>query len=533
MCEQEKEMHTSERKQTLKKRQWYYRGSLKSCNYSCSYCPFSKKRSSPQKLEKDRQQFFRFIEKLEEQKNTGGAVLIVPYGEALIHKYYWEGLAKLSRNPRFDAVGAQSNFSFPVDKMLKFYEDMGGDIGKLRLWGTFHPEMTSVEDFVSQCEILEKWKAAFSVGAVGVPEQISDIRKLRKMLNDNIYLWINKMDGLGRNYTESEIKEFLAIDEYFELELKHFPADGSLCKDCIFVEADGRVKKCVLCRQGIGNFYDKIWQDNLQYKAAGNFSAMEEAGRSCLRKECSCYLAYNNRNEKELFFFQPYPAFRIPNYPRAIFFDVDGTLVPEGAGIISESAGKRITALAKRCDIYLATSLPPKDAVRKTQGIGHVIKGGVFANGARCIIREREYDAVYPMETEWLGLVDKMKEEYGFRVHIYQKEKSVYKITLAFPKRKLCRMPFKDDFFNRLAGELRIPENCRWIVEENGIQIISAGREKLKGILEISQVMGYRREEVMVVGNSDNDVPMLEYFPLSVAVRNSSERAKEAAKICL
>lgn len=296
--------------QSFKKRQWYYRGSLKSCNYGCSYCPFSKKRSSPQKLEEDRQQLFRFIRKLEEMKNAGGAVLIVPYGEALIHPYYWAGLAALSRNCRIDAVGAQSNFSFPVDEMLKFYEAQGGDISKLRLWGTFHPEMTTVETFISQCEVLKKWKVAFSVGAVGVPEQISDIRKLRECLDSSIYVWINKMDGLGRNYTESEIEAFLSIDAYFEMELKHHPADTDLCKNSIFVEADGSVRRCNLSRQVVGNLYkdDALSEKNI----------LSEQMNLCTRKECSCYLAYNNRNEEELFFFQPYPAFRIPVYPKPV-----------------------------------------------------------------------------------------------------------------------------------------------------------------------------------------------------------------------
>lgn len=527
MCEREREI------QTFKKWQWYYRGSLKSCNYSCSYCPFSKKRSSSKKLEEDRQQLFRFIGKLEEQKNAGGAVQIVPYGEALIHKYYWEGLAKLSKNVRFDAVGAQSNLSFPVDEMINFYEAQGGDISKLRLWGTFHPEMTAVEDFVSQCEALKKRQVSFSVGAVGVPEQISDIRKLRKCLDDSIYLWINKMDGLGRNYTESEIDEFLAIDEYFEMELKHYPTDVNLCKNSIFVEADGRMRRCNLCRQSMGNIYEEIGQDIPPHNTAENFASLEKASQPCSRKECSCYLAYNNRNEKELFFFQPYPAFRIPVYPKAVFFDVDGTLVTEGKKTISEEICKKIAALAKHSEVYLATSLPLENAVQKTQGVSHVIKGGVFANGARCVIREKEYDVIYSMETAWLERVNEVKKKYGFRVHIYQKEKSVYKVTLAFPRGKLLRIGSKDDLADQIARELKIPENCRWVVEENCIQIIRAGREKLKGILEISEVMGYQREEIMVVGNSDNDVPMLEYFPLSVAVRNSSEQAKKAAKVCL
>lgn len=280
------------------KRQWYYRGSLKSCNYSCSYCPFCKKKGSLHEQQKDKTDFFRFIEKACKEETVQGAVQIVPYGEALVHSYYWEGLARLSCNPRLDAVGAQSNFSFPVEQMLSYYREQGGITNKLRLWGTFHPEMTSIEQFIQQCRKLALQKISYCVGAVGVPEHIAVIQKLRKALPDSVYLWINKMDGMGRVYTPSEKKAFLAVDSYFELELCRHKSDWELCLDNRFVEADGTMHRCNLDRQNIGNFYHK---------------SMPDKNPACSRKECSCYLSYCNRKEEALNSFLPYPAFRIPS----------------------------------------------------------------------------------------------------------------------------------------------------------------------------------------------------------------------------
>ena len=72
-----------------------YRGSLKSCNYHCSYCPFSKHPMSARALEKDREQWFSFIRSFQEkaERMQIGALMVVPYGEAMIHRWYWEGLA--------------------------------------------------------------------------------------------------------------------------------------------------------------------------------------------------------------------------------------------------------------------------------------------------------------------------------------------------------------------------------------------------------------------------------------------------------
>ena len=74
-----------------------YRGSLKSCNYRCSYCPFSKKPLSEKELEKDREQWNTFTGtfRANSRRLGTGALMVVPYGEALIHSWYWEGMAHI------------------------------------------------------------------------------------------------------------------------------------------------------------------------------------------------------------------------------------------------------------------------------------------------------------------------------------------------------------------------------------------------------------------------------------------------------
>lgn len=246
----------------------------------------------------DREDLFRFVDFIG-QETFHGAVQIVPYGEALIHEYYWEGLAKLSSYSAVQAVGAQSNFSFPVERMLSVYEESGGNKEKLRLWGTFHPEMTTQEQFLMQCSSLQKAQILFCVGAVGVPKNLELLRQLRAGLNQSVYFWINKMDGLGRGYTEEEMKAFLELDKYFSLELRHFKADKAACAESVFIQGDGKIRPCNLCTGEMGNLY-RDGLDGLTQKI-------------CTRKVCDCFLSYGSRTDvEELCFFKPYPAFRIP-----------------------------------------------------------------------------------------------------------------------------------------------------------------------------------------------------------------------------
>ncbi len=501
------------------KRQWYYRGSLKSCNYACSYCPFSKKKGTEREWQEDKKALFSFVDAMKKEGREG-AVQIVPYGEALIHRYYWEALAGLSQNPSLDAVGAQSNFSFSVEEMIEHFLQCGGDKGKLRLWGTFHAEMTSIDRFVRQCEKLLEKGISFCAGAVGVPEQIEMIQELRRKLPEEVYLWINRMDGLKRNYTPEEIAAFVEIDEYFELELKHHPANPDKCMQNRFVEADGSLSFCNISRQTIGNLYEK---ENPE-------------AALCKRKECSCYLSYCNQKLEQQLFFYPYPAFRIPTYPKAVFLDVDGTLIPENQENIPEDIVKGIHRLAKHSAIYLATSLPLEEAMKSTRKIWKVLSGGVFANGGMCTINGTEektrglWNEIEIIEDSWLKPVKGMERKEGFHTFIYKKEKEIYKVTLVFRKGILPK-EINEDVVKEWKEKLGIPDFCEILIEGECFQITKKGTGKLQGIQKICRKMGYENEEVAVMGNAENDIPMLQYFPFSVAAKGSEMEVKKNAYV--
>ena len=65
--------------------------------------------------------WMKFCKSLEERAEDLGrfALMVVPYGEALIHPWYWEGLAFLSRLKQAEAVGVQTNFSFSAGQARK------------------------------------------------------------------------------------------------------------------------------------------------------------------------------------------------------------------------------------------------------------------------------------------------------------------------------------------------------------------------------------------------------------------------------
>lgn len=512
-----------------KRKQFFYRGSICSCNYSCSYCPFCKHRSSPRELLRDEEELSRFTDRLFEYLDAAGreklfcAVQIVPYGEALVHPYYWRELARLSRHPRIEYVGAQSNLSFPVGQMLAEYERYGGERQKLRLWGTFHPQMVSLEAFAGQCMQLGEAGVSLCVGTVGVPEQIEIIRQLRRRLPPQIYVWVNRMDGLGRGYTDEERAAFLSVDEYFMLENRQLAADYTRCADNVFVEADGTMHPCNLSRFCKGNFYEEpsggeAFLQNTENHDDDGRETEDGRSRSCGRKTCSCYLAYSNRRLPELLFFGPYPAFRIPVYPKAVFLDVDGTLTDESGKIPPERIAQ-CRSLAGHCAIYLATSLPLPDARRRADGIWEMISGGVFANGAVLRVHRdgKEWERIHALHSGKFSEICREIEKRGGRVYQYRIQDTCYKITVCAKNGTALR---------RYLEQTAWPENCQILWEGEYLQITAEGTGKLAGVRDICEEMGYGRDEVFVAGDSENDISILEFYPFSAKVLSDGWEVK-------
>ncbi len=505
-----------------------YRGSLKSCNYRCSYCPFSKHRASEQELVKDKRSFERFCESIVDRAAQFdiGAVFVVPYGEASIHRWYWEGLGRLAGPGSLERVGLQTNLSFSVEECLAVFDLYSGDIDrengkeaarrKLCIWATFHPEMTNVDTFVDKCHRLADSGVNLCVGAVGAPQNIVLLGRLRERLSPEIYLWINKMDGLGRIYTEEEKRDFLELDPFFGLECGSPAADAAMCRDRCFVEADGRIRTCNIGRIKEGNWY--------QSEATEIFHSL------CSKKRCSCYLAYGGRADFEgRQFFGAYPIFRVPKPYRAVFLDLDGTLVPEKhRGRLSDSARRKLLALREKCPVFLATSMPAEEVRRRLGDDLDLFQGAVFASGAYVWMRTMEEagkadgrgekpkdvedrEVIHPVDLKELPRLTELAAQCSAGVRIYRKrerevdtaKETAYKITLV----KRHNGVWKEQECQK-AAEILSNGTHRIFVEKNCLEIIAGHVDKGTGVREICGWLGIRPEEAIAVGNDREDKAM-------------------------
>ena len=95
---------------------------------------------------------------------------------------------------------------------------------------------------------------------------------------------------------------------------------------------------------------------------------------------------------------------------KAIFFDIDGTLITGNSKQITDETAQMLRRLSMHSSIFLATSLPYNTAMHKVSKVKDIIQGGVFAQGGMCRIFARKYKKVFPLETAKLGII---KENAG------------------------------------------------------------------------------------------------------------------------
>ena len=260
-----------------------YRGPLAGCNYGCAYCPFAKRVDDRAALARDRAAWER-LEAWLAARPAGDriGVLVTPWGEAMIRRWYQDGFARLSHLPQIHTVAAQTNLSGALDWLDR------ADPAKVALWCTYHPEWTTHDAFVARCARLAAAGVRYSVGVVGQREHAAAARAIRAALPAETYVWINAVKALG--YSRDEVAEWRAIDPLFELNTRRHASLGKPCgagERAIAVDGDGTMRRCHFIAEPIGNLYADDWQRAL-------------APRACTQIDCHCHIGYVHLDHLEL-----------------------------------------------------------------------------------------------------------------------------------------------------------------------------------------------------------------------------------------
>ena len=237
---------------------------------------------------------------------------------------------------------------------------------------------------------------------------------------------------------------------------------------------------------------------------------------------------------------------------KALFFDIDGTLVSFNTHEIPSSAVEAIAAAkAKGIKIFIATGRP-KAIINNLSALQsrHLIDGYVTMNGGYCFVED---EVIYKksIPSADVHTLARLSDEKHFpcifvtehKVAVCNANKLVNQIFHEFlhvdiiPEKPTDEIIGNEIFqmtpFITVDEEKEILpllpdcESGRWFPAFT--DVVSKGISKQKGIDEIIRHFGIALNETMAFGDGGNDIPMLRHTAISVAMGNATEEVQQSA----
>ena len=188
-----------------------YRGPLASCNYDCPYCPFAKRRDSPEQLRADRAALDRFVDWV--RRNPDGRPPVGPVhavGRGADPPLVPATRSSSCRGCRmWTRVAIQTNLAARLDWLAD------GRPARLALWATYHPGpgRARTGSWPSAAELDELGRALLASASSACPSTSTRPGALRAALPAQVYLWVNAAEG--HTYDAARTADWTAIDPLF------------------------------------------------------------------------------------------------------------------------------------------------------------------------------------------------------------------------------------------------------------------------------------------------------------------------------
>jgi hypothetical protein len=236
---------------------------------------------------------------------------------------------------------------------------------------------------------------------------------------------------------------------------------------------------------------------------------------------------------------------------KAVFFDIDGTLW-DFYNVIPESTVRAIRALRKRGHYAFICSGRARSYIQNPNLLDIGFDGVVAACGTHV---ELDDTMVYEklIDKDLAEHTVKTVRSYGFRPilegpeHLYMDDADfggdVYgkKLKGELGERllpiaglegqwKINKLSCATDNADREGCFAALDEYYTYLVHNSAVvELVPKGHTKATGMQRMCEALGIPREDTVAFGDSVNDLDMLRYAGVGVAMGNGSDEAKDAA----
>ena len=247
---------------------------------------------------------------------------------------------------------------------------------------------------------------------------------------------------------------------------------------------------------------------------------------------------------------------------KALFFDLDGTLLTSGKVIAPSTRAVLLECRQRGVAMYIATGRSPRldMTLGWTAEDLALFDGGVFSNGACTIMNgEAHWAHIAP---EAVAECVRLANACGAHISLHMADGG-HAFNFALPGHVWCPwgvnesnvLPLDENALRRTVKMLIFHENLvdsvtplppalfadlqaavgdrvSLYLTDHGCTIQAAAKDvsKLTGIEQIRNTLGLAEDEIAVFGDDLNDLPMLARYPHSVAMGNAVPEAKAVAR---
>jgi HAD-superfamily hydrolase, subfamily IIB len=201
----------------------------------------------------------------------------------------------------------------------------------------------------------------------------------------------------------------------------------------------------------------------------------------------------------------------------ADYIDLKAPIIAANGAIIIDNDGGEIF----KGVIGYDTSLKILEILKKYKLTPHfhthnsIYSGSMFQKLLGYVFSARGIPVDYKISLENVGSIDMWKKV------LKEKEDEILKcITFSLNVRKINRA--KEEL--RKITEIEVTSSYPFNIEINAAEV-----SKGNGVKVLSEHLGIKREEVICIGDNENDISMIEYAGLGVAMGNASNYIKEKA----
>lgn len=232
---------------------------------------------------------------------------------------------------------------------------------------------------------------------------------------------------------------------------------------------------------------------------------------------------------------------------KAIFLDIDGTLYSHKSMKIPESTKDALKMLREKdIKIFIATGRGLEEIQALSIDIGEY-DGLIMLNGQLCVDEKGQILYESPIEEDDLQELVRNFKEKTMPILLIEKERTYinYVDDIVLETQKIFSLPkpqvgeysgahvyqacvyANEEQEENLMQHLKMCKTTRW--NKYGIDLIAKNGGKDIGISQVLKLYGIEQKECMAFGDGENDIDMLRFAGIGVAMGNAEECVKASA----